>query len=264
MTKLVNPRLHGRPPYIVAVIHGGPGAAGDLNLLAHILSNKYGVIEPLQTKDTIQQQISELDALISAFAENPITLLGHSWGAWLSLLYTTYHSMNIKKLILVSSGPFTKNYAQQISKTRIHRLTTQEKIQLNTLENALTTDYSAIKEQFFIKLANLMKKTDSYELIHHQNTHIIFNYHIHKTIWSEAEQLRQQGELINNLHKIRCPVIAIHGDYDPHPYQSIKETLSSNITDFKFILLKNCGHYPWYEKHARHEFFEILDHELPE
>ena len=61
--------------------------------------------------------------------------------------------------------------------------------------------------------------------------------------------------------QITCPTVAIHGDGDPHPAAKIK-SLSSKIKDFKFILLKNCGHYPWIEKQAKDEFYRVLRGEL--
>ncbi len=39
---------YGTPPYQIAVIHGGPGAAGEMTPVAQELSIDYGVLEPLQ------------------------------------------------------------------------------------------------------------------------------------------------------------------------------------------------------------------------
>jgi pimeloyl-ACP methyl ester carboxylesterase len=60
---------------------------------------------------------------------------------------------------------------------------------------------------------------------------------------------------------VKCPVVAIHGDYDPHPPEGIRLPLSQILQDFRFILLKNCGHKPWIEKMAKERFFEILETE---
>jgi hypothetical protein len=42
-----NPRLYGRPPYRIAVLHGGPGAAGEMKPVAEALSADFGFLEPL-------------------------------------------------------------------------------------------------------------------------------------------------------------------------------------------------------------------------
>jgi pimeloyl-ACP methyl ester carboxylesterase len=56
--------------------------------------------------------------------------------------------------------------------------------------------------------------------------------------------------------------VAIHGDYDPHLAEGIREPLSRVIKDFRFILLEKCGHEPWRERYAHDEFYEILTSEL--
>jgi pimeloyl-ACP methyl ester carboxylesterase len=47
---------------------------------------------------------------------------------------------------------------------------------------------------------------------------------------------------------IECPVVAIHGDYDPHPADGVRIPLSNVLKDFRFILLGKCGHVPWFER----------------
>jgi pimeloyl-ACP methyl ester carboxylesterase len=81
-------------------------------------------------------------------------------------------------------------------------------------------------------------------------------------VWKEAKELRYSGKLLELGKKIQCPVVAIHGDYDPHPIEGIKDPLTRVLKDFRFILLKNCGHLPWLEKKARDNFFDILLDEL--
>jgi pimeloyl-ACP methyl ester carboxylesterase len=85
---------------------------------------------------------------------------------------------------------------------------------------------------------------------------------INRKIWAEASGMRERGELLEMGSKIRCPVVAIHGDYDPHPAEGVREPLSGLIKDFRFILLGKCGHEPWLEKYARDEFYKILQNEI--
>lgn len=47
----IDVRTHGKPPFRVAVLHGGPGAPGYMAPVARALSVTAGVIEPLQTAD---------------------------------------------------------------------------------------------------------------------------------------------------------------------------------------------------------------------
>ena len=60
MILMMKLRTYGRPPFGVAVIHGGPGARGEMAPVARELAPDGGVLEPLQTKTTLQGQIEEL------------------------------------------------------------------------------------------------------------------------------------------------------------------------------------------------------------
>jgi pimeloyl-ACP methyl ester carboxylesterase len=57
-------------------------------------------------------------------------------------------------------------------------------------------------------------------------------------------------------------VVAIHGDYDPHPAEGVEKPLDSVLRRFRFVLLKNCGHRPWAERQARDAFYRVLEEEL--
>ncbi|MFO7996195.1 MAG: alpha/beta hydrolase, partial [Dehalococcoidia bacterium] len=70
------------------------------------------------------------------------------------------------------------------------------------------------------------------------------------------------GQLLEIIRRIKCPVLAIHGDYDPHPAHGVKDPLSRAIKDFRFVLLEKCGHYPWRERKARDMFYCILNAEI--
>jgi len=114
----------------------------------------------------------------------------------------------------------------------------------------------------FARFGQLMTKTDSYELIPHQDEAIVINYDIYQKVWEEASVLRKSGALLNIARKISCPVLAIHGEFDPHPSAGVKEPLSHVLNDFNFIELEKCGHVPWLEKNARAAFFNILFNQI--
>ncbi|HJT24712.1 MAG TPA: alpha/beta hydrolase, partial [bacterium] len=122
-----NLRTYGQPPYTVAVLHGGPGVSGEMAPVAQELSAKRGVLEPLQTKDSVDGQVEELKLALEEMASPPVCLVGYSWGAWLAFLLASRHPSLVKKLILVSSGPFEEKYSPQILKTRLQRLSKKER-----------------------------------------------------------------------------------------------------------------------------------------
>ncbi len=115
-------RKWGQGPYSLAVIHGGPGAPGEVAPVARELSAIRGVIEPLQTATTLDLQVQELRSVLTEDAQGPVTLIGFSWGAFLSWMTAARYPLLVKKLILVSSPPFEESYAGSITRTRLDRM----------------------------------------------------------------------------------------------------------------------------------------------
>jgi len=257
-----NLRVYGKAPYRVAVIHGGPGAPGEMAPVARELSEMRGVLEPLQTMTTVEGQVEELATVLNEHGDLPVTLVGHSWGAMLSYIFTAHHPALVKKLVLVSSGPYEARYAAGIMETRLGRLTEEERASFDELSKALDDPANSDKDAIFAQLGELTSKADAYESLPHENDTIECDVALFQSVWQEAEELRRSGRMLELGRDIRCPVVAIHGDYDPHPAEGIATPLARVISDFRFILLERCGHHPWYERYARESFYAMLRQEL--
>jgi pimeloyl-ACP methyl ester carboxylesterase len=259
---LNNLKKHGSEPYHIVAVHGGPGAQGDIAILAAELSKNSGILEPYQTYNTIEAQILELKSLIETNANSKVTLIGHSWGAWLCYIFSARYPEMVKKLILIASAPFEVKYVKEAIKLRMSRLNQDEKNELNSVYELLNCTEESLRNIAFEGLGQLMMKIDSYDLMPFNNKSVIYKADIFQQVWSEASELRKKGYLLKIGKKIQCPVIAIHGDYDSHPYKGVQEPLSKIIKNFKFILLEECGHYPWLERKAAAKFYEILFPEI--
>ena len=109
-----NLRLYGNRPFNVAVIHGGPGAPGEMAPVARELASDWGVLEPLQTATSLEGQIKELQAVLEKNGDLPVTLIGFSWGAWLSFMVAANCPTIVRKLVLVGSGPFEDKYVARL------------------------------------------------------------------------------------------------------------------------------------------------------
>jgi len=258
---MTNVRFYGDEPFTAVVVHGGPGAAGEMAPVARGLSTNCGVLEPLQTEISVDNQVQELKSVIEYHAVPPITLIGYSWGAWLSFILAAKHPHFVKKLVLVSSGPFESKYIHDLISTRLNRLDEPERIEAAELLKELDNPES-VNENALERLGELLSKTDSYDPLPDEEGEIEVRQDIYRSVWPEADELRRSGELLRYGELIKCPVAAIHGAYDPHPAEGVKEPLSRIIKDFEFILLKNCGHKPWIERQAKDRFYEILRNQI--
>jgi len=257
-----NIKKYGSAPFNVALIHGGPGAAGEMAPVAAVLSEQYGVLEPLQTADTVSGQILELKDVLVQYADSPVVLVGFSWGAWLSVMLACEYPQLVKKLILIGCAPFDDKAGAVIHQTRVDRLDQTEKKEFDELIKSLGNPETVNKENLLKRLIQLLDQTDTYSPIATQLCNINFDFHIFKNVWAEASLMRQKGSLLESFKRVKCPIYAIHGDYDPHPWNDIKTVLSRNSGKNRFVLLEKCGHKPWVETHAKKDFYKIINHEI--
>jgi pimeloyl-ACP methyl ester carboxylesterase len=251
-----NPRTYGNPPFTRALLHGGPGAMGEMAPVARELAVRRGVLEPLQTRDTLEGQIQELRLILEEHASFPVVLVGYSWGAWLGFLTAARYPALVQKLILVSSGPFEEKYVDGMTQTRLGRLSSKERKEAQSLLGGKN-----LSPREFARLGELMGLADDYDPLPLRSEGVVLDPEQFGKVWPEAALLRKTGKLLEEAKKIRCPVVAIHGDHDPHPAQGVEGPLKGALADFKFILLEKCGHTPWMEKQAREPFFQALEAE---
>ena len=155
-----NYRTWGNAPFTVAVIHGGPGVAGEMAPVADELSQSQGVIEPFQTEPTLQGQVTELRKILTTPGNPPVILIGFSWGAMLSFIVTAKYPALVRKLILVSSGVFDDAYAAGIMSTRTDRLPRQDRIVLDSLVTKLHDPKERDKNRIFAELGAVIERAD--------------------------------------------------------------------------------------------------------
>lgn len=262
---MINVRYYGKEPFQVAVIHGGPGALGSVAAIARELSKNYGVLEPIQTKTSIKGQVLELYEVLKAFGNLPITLIGHSWGAWLAYIITARYPSLINKLILVSSGPFEEKYVKKLKENRLSRLSSEEKKEFQFIVDELNCPETEEQEKKIARLGKLVSKTDNFKAIEietEEQDKILAEGNTFQLVWNEASKLRKTGSLLEFGKQIKCPVVAIHGDYDPHPAEGVETPLKNVIEDFRFYLFKKCGHSPWKEQYAKNLFYKTIREEI--
>lgn len=238
-------REYGRLPFRAIVVHGGPGAPGCCAGICRGLADDFGIIEYLQTKNSINELVEELRGVILHYQLEQAILIGHSWGAWLSYIFAARYPQYVSKLILVGCGPFDASYFPQLVEAR----------KVNIMPKEQEED---------IRAANLYTEGMEYDPDHYcllpdiKEDMIAFNEEQFQSLMDEIVPMRAGGELLKLSKDIACPVVAIHGKNDPHPWEGVKKPLEDRLKDFKMILMDKCGHDPWKEYYARDKFFAIL------
>ena len=257
-----NLRKYGKAPFRLVVIHGGPGAAGEMAPVALELSSDCSVLEPLQTAASVEGQIKELRMVLEKNGSLPVTLIGFSWGAWLSFIFAASYPSFVEKIILIGSGCFEEKYAEKIEETRLKRLNEEDRSEVKAIMKALDNSAADNKRRIFARFGEIFTKADAFDPLPYQLQVIDYRVEIFQCVWKDARELRRSGKLLEFGKHVKCPVTVIHGDYDPHPFEGVQKPLSDVLGDFKFILLRNCGHMPWIERQAKAEFFKILRQEM--
>jgi pimeloyl-ACP methyl ester carboxylesterase len=257
-----NFRTWGKPPYKVAVVHGGPGTPGAVAPIARELAQNTGILEPLETKDSIDGQVEEMADVLKNHADIPVVLIGHSWGATLSYVTAAHHHNLIKKLILIGTMPLDWKEMPDFNLTYLNRLSEKERIEFLSLAELTWDGTAEDKSEPMGQFIRLVVKAESYDLIPIKDEVLQYQLGINMAIGLETRKLLGEGGLLKASRQIICPVVAIQGDYDVRPAALVNESLSRAHKDFKFILLEKCGHLPWMEKFARDKFYEILRKEI--
>ncbi len=257
-----NPRIYGNSPYRVAVVHGGPGAPGSFAPVARELSIVCGVLEPLQTHNTLNGQVEELRGILEEFGDLPVILIGWSHGSLLSSLLTSRYPNLVKKLIIIGTVPFEENVAAKVGDDRLLRLSEVDRAEVLSLEEFIWGSVEEDKSPFMAKLFRIFTKAESYDLLPCEDEVIEYQLDINISVGLDSRRLLASGNLPEIMRGIKSPVTAIQGDFDLRPADSIRESLSRILKNFRFIQLEKCGHYPWYEKYARDVFYAILKEEI--
>jgi pimeloyl-ACP methyl ester carboxylesterase len=76
----------------------------------------------------------------------------------------------------------------------------------------------------------------------------------HLESWSDMVRLQASGAHPAEFASIHCPVLMLHGSYDPHPGAIIRDSLEEYVPHLEYHEFDKCGHSPWVEEHARDRF----------
>jgi pimeloyl-ACP methyl ester carboxylesterase len=255
-------RKYGTLPIQVVILHGGPGAIGEMTPVAKKLASFCAVLEPFQTKLSLQEELLFLKDLLKKEAKPPVILIGHSFGAWVALLFSAQFPELVKKLILVGCPPFEDKYLPSLMEKRSSRMTRDDVKELEDLKKKLADSIIPDKSRTFARVGEFFRRVDSFDPIVSKDDTLTSDFKVYETIWKEGKEMRSSGALLQELQKIRCPVTIIHGEVDPHPIDGVLNPLQQLHLRFKKIMLQECGHTPWIERNAKDKFFDVLREEI--
>lgn len=187
-------RKHGKEPYHIVVLHGGPGAAGSAFGLARLISKEFGVLEPMQSKYTIMEQEKELREQIEENCSGKVILAGHSWGAWLAGLFAERFPDKVEKVNLIGRGPLDEAYVSQIGERRKGNMSSEEAEEFDQILRQLEEGFGE-KDESLRCLGEICDRADGYQEEEYLRDKAEVNGDLYEKVWKEAAGLRKSNHM---------------------------------------------------------------------
>lgn len=250
---------YGNPGRSAVVLHGGPGAPGSAGGLARALADPLHVLEPWQrwSSDvplTVDRHVEDLAGVIAEQVpdEKP-ALVGESWGAMLALAFASRYLDRVEALVLIGCGTFDLRARARHHEALEQRTSPELKAQLAGLDARYPDAAERMLEAHRLSdpLYTVRRAADSSESASR------FDLKGHLESWNDMVRLQEAGVYPEEFVAIGCPVLMLHGSYDPHPGAMIRDSLKAHIPHLEYQEFDACGHSPWVEEFARERFLEV-------
>lgn len=251
-------------PETIILLHGGPGVPDDMLEVVEQLKDSYCVITFEQRgvgaskcngcTYTIEDYISDIDAISENLKVANFHLFGHSWGGLYAQIYAEVRPNKVKSLFLCSPSSGTNKTWKKTEKEVMQfnqKSTSQwEWLQMgwNSLLGMFGSD-KAYQKLFKQVLKNYHKQyfeveigADFFSKIHAEP--------INKTI-KEIVKYKPLPIYSNPSY----PVMITYGDNDI--YGESKNELLKRFPTAEVATIEKCGHIPW--KHNPEAFNSILN-----
>lgn len=251
-------REYGRSGPPVIVLHGGPGAPGQMAPVARGLAPTCHVIEPFQRGSggerlTVARHVADLQEVISFYAApSRPALLGSSWGAMLALAHAAAHPNSIGPLILVGCGTFDLVARSAMHEAIAERINDEIRARLKCADQLTDLD------ERLRASAEATASIYSYDPVTIPCDEHKVDARAQQETWDDMLRLQAEGIYPAAFATIKVPVLMVHGLFDPHPGRMILESLKPHLPQLEYRELDRCGHYPWLEKAATDSFFFLV------
>ena len=248
----------GKP---LVVIHGGP-VLDHQYLLIHFLplaeSHQLifydqrvcgrSQIEIPPERMTFNAMLNDIEALKEHLKLEEFSVLGHSWGGLLAMMYATQYDDHIEKLILSNSmAPSAKEWNQEniaISK----RYSEDDQMQLDKLA---TSGLLRSKEpaSYIDEMMLLSYKSQFYDVdkIKELSLHITNDYHLRSSIFMNLASEINDYDLFDSLQNVKSETLIIYGEIEPAQALYLDRMVGS-FPQASSLIVERSGHFPFIEQ----------------
>ena len=252
----------------VVFLHGGPGDEHrSLRPLAEPLAENFhcilydqrgsggSTLERLNEHNLHPDRfVEDLEDLRRHLGLETLTLVGHSWGAILALLYGGAHPQQVGRLALLGMGPLNQEMAQVARANRLKPLSPQERQAYRRLtverQAALEAGDAARMEAVQRERMRLAARS----LFYHQDQVERFledwfkfepyrNWRVNPLVGRQMDA----EKLWAGLLRIQAPALVLYGYQDFEPITQAY-LLREYMPDARPFFINECGHVPWLEQ----------------
>jgi proline iminopeptidase len=249
--QLFERRVGEGPP--VVVLHGGPGAHHDYLLpgfdgLARgrtliYYDQRGGGRSPVPREVPVgwQEQVADLEALRQTWGIDRLTIAGYSWGGLLALLYATEHPRRVARLALVSPAPAWHEARREFERRfEARNLAPELQAERQRLrESGLRERDPAGYQHRLFELSVTAYFHDPARA--RELTPFRITGRTQQEVWASLGDY----DLRPKLAQLSVPTIVLHGEDDPIPVESARDTAQHLGAEFHPV--PACGHVPYVE-----------------
>jgi len=246
----------------ILIIGGGPGDHSDRYLgLAKDLSRNFKCILVDQrgtgqstpavldsTTISVDLTLSDFEAIRTSLGFDQWTVLGFSYGGFLSSLYAHFHPQSISSLILMESIGLNRNTFGYFMDNIRSGLSESDKLSADywmdstrmaqNRDQAIVEWIRAIMPGYFYDREKSLLVSETMKESH-------FNFDVGRWIWGDIFKRKLNLKTMESNYS--KPVLILHGRQDPVG-ESVPQDLKDYYANSELIFIEKCGHYAWIEQ----------------
>lgn len=192
--------------------------------------------------------LNDIEAIRKDLGVEKVTLIGHSWGAFLAMNYAIQYPDSVNKLVLLSSMPASKEEFDQFITVIMGRLAPihKELEEIESTESYKAGDPDTVEKQMKTVFTPYFFNPNDVKYVNFRLTREAFlnGSQVFKLLCEEV--FFKPYDLYPQLANVKAPTLVLHGDYDPIPAE-FAEHVAKTIPNARFVKFVNCGHFPYAE-----------------
>ncbi len=246
------------PP--IALCHGGPGAYDYLEAVAGMIHDvvtvhRYDQRACGRSQDRgpyeIATFVDDLDALREYWGYEAWTVLGHSWGASLALLYAIQYPERTARLVYFSGTGIDPAWHEEYHWNREAKLLPSERKRFRLLSQRRLTAKGEELRQINEERSAMLETTELYDLTRLDEVprydRFPINYSLNAALYAEANLMEEMGNLPSQISRITAPTLVLDGDGDPRPRWA-RADIARLIPNSRHVTIPRAGHETWVEQ----------------